>query len=144
MALCNMLAFWTWRNTALMDEIFRSSGLMRDKWDRRQAGSTYGALTIAKAAESCSQIYQPPVKFRVKIGGGGAPDEPEETKLYTMDDMGNAQRFLDIFGEEFRYNYTDKCFLYWDGRRWAADLDGCAERAADAAIEAMRQEAEYY
>lgn len=144
MALCNMLAFWTGRNTALMDELFRSSGLMRDKWDRRQSGSTYGALTIAKAAESCSQIYQPPVKFRVKIGGGGTPDEPEETKLYTLDDMGNAQRFLDIFGEEFRYNYTDKCFLYWDGRRWAADLDGCAERAADAAIEAMRQEAEYY
>lgn len=144
MALCNMLAFWTGRNTALMDELFRSSGLMRDKWDRRQSGSTYGALTIAKATESCSQIYQPPVKFRVKIGGGGTPDEPEETKLYTLDDMGNAQRFLDIFGEEFRYNYTDKCFLYWDGRRWAADLDGCAERAADAAIEAMRQEAEYY
>ena len=144
MALCSMLAFWTGRNTALMDEIFRSSGLMRDKWDRRQSGSTYGAFTIAKAAESCSQIYQPPRKFRVKIGSGGAPDEPEEPTLYTMDDMGNAQRFLDIFGEEFRYNYTDKCFLYWDGRRWAADLDGCAERAADAAIEAMRQEAEYY
>lgn len=144
MALCNMLAFWTGRNTALMDELFRQSGLMRDKWDRKQSGSTYGALTIAKAAENCTTVYQPPVKFRVRIGTDGEQGERETPTLYTMDDMGNAQRFLDIFGADFLYNYTDKRFIYWDGRRWAADLDGCVERAADAAVEAMKQEAEYY
>lgn len=142
MAFCNMLAFWTGRNEALMDEIYRSSGLMRDKWDRKQAGSTYGALTVQKAIENCSQVYQPPVKFSVKIGGKS--QNSDDVKLYSMDDMGNAERFLDIFGEDFRYNYTDKCFLSWDGRRWVSDLDGCAERAADVAVEAMKQEAEYY
>lgn len=144
MAFCNMLAFWTGRNAALMDEIYRGSGLMRDKWDRAQSGSTYGALTIQKAIEQCTQVYQPPSTFRVKIGGNSAPNEPQEPKLYTMDDMGNAARFFDLFGDDFRYNYTDKCFIYWDGRRWASDLDGCAERAADISVEAMKLEAEYY
>lgn len=142
MAFCNMLAFWTGCNAALMDNIFRQSGLMRDKWDRRQSGSTYGALTINKAIEQCGQVYEPPVRYRVKIGS--ASPEPTTPSLYTMDDMGNAQRFIDIFGEDFRYNYMDKCFIYWDGRRWAADLDGASERAADVSVEAMKREAEYY
>lgn len=144
MAFCNMLAFWTGRNAALMDEIFRNSGLMRDKWDRRQSGSTYGALTIRKACEQCTNIYQPPVKFRVKIGSRAGESGAAEPKLYTFDDMGNAERFLDLFGEDFRYNYTDKVFLYWDGCRWATDLDGVAKRAADKAIDEMRQESEWY
>lgn len=147
MALCNMLAFWTGRSAALMDEIFRNSGLMRDKWDRRQSGSTYGALTIQKACEQCENVYQPPVKFRVKIGGasaGNAPEESQEIRLYSLDDMGNAKRFIDLFGEDFRYNYTDKMFLYWDGCRWASDQTGAAERAADVSVEAMSAEAEWY
>lgn len=143
MAFCNMLAFWTGRNAALMDEIFRNSGLMRDKWDRRQSGSTYGALTIRKACEECTNVYQPPVRFRVNIGSGSAQDEPE-AKLYTLDDMGNAKRFIDMFGEDFRYNYTDKVFLYWDGCRWAADLSGAVERSADVSVEAMSAEADWY
>ena len=144
MAFCNMLAFWTGRNPALMDEIFRSSGLMRDKWDRRQSGSTYGALTIQKACEQCTNVYQPPVKFRVKIGSRAGESGAAEPKLYTFDDMGNAERFLDLFGEDFRYNYTDKTFLYWDGCRWAADQTGAVERSADVSVEAMSAEAEWY
>lgn len=145
MAFCNMLAFWTGCNAQLMDEIFRQSGLMRDKWDRQQSGSTYGALTIKKTIEQCPKVYEPPVKFRVKIGSASSASlEAAVPNLYTMDDMGNAQRFIDIFGDDFRYNYTDKCFIYWDGRRWATDLDGATERAADVAVEAMKQEAQYY
>ena len=34
-ALCNMLAFWTNRDAERIDRLFRASGLMRDKWDRR-------------------------------------------------------------------------------------------------------------
>ena len=144
MAFCNMLAFWTGRNAALMDEIFRNSGLMRDKWDRRQSGSTYGALTIQKACEQCGNVYQPPVKFRVKIDSRAGESGAAEPKLYTFDDMGNAERFLDLFGEDFRYNYTDGKFIFWDDCRWATDLDGVAKRAADKAIDEMRQESEWY
>ena len=45
-ALCRMLAFWTGGDSERMDRLFRQSGLMREKWDRRTGDKTYGALTI--------------------------------------------------------------------------------------------------
>ena len=59
MALCNQLAFWTGRDPQRMDKLFRQSGLMRKKWDRRQSGSTYGALTIQNACQNCREVYTP-------------------------------------------------------------------------------------
>ena len=59
LALCSHLAFWTGRDAAKMDTMFRQSGLMRDKWGRQQSGTTYGAITIQKAIEHCREIYTP-------------------------------------------------------------------------------------
>ena len=59
MALCSQLAFWTGKDAALMDKLFRQSGLMREKWDRKQSGTTYGAITIQKAIEGCRDVYTP-------------------------------------------------------------------------------------
>lgn len=59
MALCSQLAFWTGKDAALMDKLFRQSGLMREKWDRKQSGTTYGAITIQKAIEHCKDVYTP-------------------------------------------------------------------------------------
>ncbi len=58
MALCNMLAFWCRCDADMMDCIYRQSGLMREKWDRRQSGSTYGAITIQKAIADCEKVYE--------------------------------------------------------------------------------------
>jgi putative DNA primase/helicase len=46
--LC-LLAYYTNKNHWRMDRLFRQSGLMRNKWDRKQSGSTWGALEIGKA-----------------------------------------------------------------------------------------------
>ncbi len=47
MALCRILAFWTGGDEARIDSLFRQSGLMRAKWDRRlRPGHTYGSWTI--------------------------------------------------------------------------------------------------
>ena len=59
MALCSHLAFWCAGDAARMDRIFRTSGLMRDKWDSRRGGTTYGAQTIERAIEGCSEFYRP-------------------------------------------------------------------------------------
>ena len=61
LALCAMLAFWTGRDASAIDRLFRQSGLMRDKWDERHSGDgdTYGQLTVAKAIELTSEIYEP-------------------------------------------------------------------------------------
>ena len=65
MALASILAFWCGCVEEQMDRIFRSSGLMREKWDREQSGSTYGAITIRNAVLSCSEVYRP-------VNGGAA------------------------------------------------------------------------
>ena len=52
MALCSHLAFWCGGDAARMDRIFRSSGLMRDKWDSARGGSTYGAQTVERASRA--------------------------------------------------------------------------------------------
>lgn len=54
MALCNHLAFWTDKDAAKMDSMFRESALIRDKWDKPHSsdGRTYGEMTIEKAIES--------------------------------------------------------------------------------------------
>lgn len=56
---CNMLAFWTRCDDQQMDSIFRESGLMRDKWDEMHGVATYGSMTITKAIEGCTNMYEP-------------------------------------------------------------------------------------
>lgn len=59
MALCCYLAFWTGGNPSRMDDLFRKSGLMRDKWDtvHYADGSTYGEKTIDRAIDLTSDRY---------------------------------------------------------------------------------------
>ena len=154
MALCNLLAFWTGRDGDKMDTIFRTSGLMREKWDRRQSGTTYGAITIAKAIAECGTIYSSGEQYSQTIAATPKTDtqptpdnEPaadRRTVKYSLDDMGNAARFVDFYGTDIRYSYTDKRWLYYDGRKWCTDLNGTAERLADCAIRAMKAEAKAY
>ena len=58
-ALCNHLAFWTAKNRQQMDSIFRSSKLMRPKWDEKRGAQTYGEMTIDKAIRDTKEVYQP-------------------------------------------------------------------------------------
>ena len=59
LALLNHLAFWTGCDAARMDRLFRQSGLMRDKWDSKRPGGTWGSNLIALAIKDCSQTYDP-------------------------------------------------------------------------------------
>ena len=150
MAFCSMLAFWTGCNTTKMDSIFRSSGLMREKWDRAQSGSTYGVQTIQKAIATCAEVYSPAAKTDFSVSFKSTNETPisvsiDEEKppkkcLYTFDDMGNAERFCDLFGNNIRYSYIDKRWYCYDGRRWKIDSDGTVEKLADYAVNAMQSE----
>ena len=59
MAFASMLAFWCGRDFEQMNRIFESSGLYREKWDRAQSGSTYGAITLENAINRCTETYCP-------------------------------------------------------------------------------------
>ena len=68
LALCNHLAFWTGNSEGQIDRIFRSSGLMREKWDKKHFsdGRTYGQATIEKAIASTSETYKGSTQSHVK------------------------------------------------------------------------------
>ena len=59
LALCSYLAFWTGGDKQQMDDLFRKSGLYRDKWDREHSsdGKTYGEMTIDKAVATSTSFY---------------------------------------------------------------------------------------
>lgn len=153
MALCNMLAFWCQGDTQLMDEIFRTSGLMRDKWDRRQSGTTYGAITLQKAVDGLSTTYSGHADSGNQSPAGGGSDyaitirQAAETaapsvrgKMYRFDDTGNAERLFDAFGSMLRFCYTDKRWLYYFEGKWYTDNIGYIRQLADSAT--MLQESE--
>ena len=142
LALCNMLAFWTGGNAKMMDSLFRQSGLMRDKWDRKQSGTTYGAITIQKAIAGCDTVYTPSAgdDYKLTIGKSIA----SKPKLYSFDDMGNAERFVDLFGENIRYCYTEKKWYFYNTLKWCIDNIGAVERMADNAVKAMAAEMKVY
>lgn len=58
MALCGFLAFWTRCDPEQMDRIFRTSGLMRSKWDTRRGLETYGEKTVQLAINNCTEVYE--------------------------------------------------------------------------------------
>jgi NrS-1 polymerase HBD domain/AAA domain len=58
LALCSALAFWTGPYPDRIDQLFRGSGLYREKWDSRRGDSTYGRQTIEKALQACTNYYE--------------------------------------------------------------------------------------
>ena len=58
LGFCAMLAFYCRGDMEQMDRIFRESGLYRDKWDRHQAGTTYGVMTMRRAIAGCKAFYE--------------------------------------------------------------------------------------
>ena len=61
LSLCGKLVFWTGGDTTQTDRLFRQSGLMRPKWDKRHHGDgrTYGEGTIQEAIRGTTEFYNP-------------------------------------------------------------------------------------
>lgn len=145
MALCNMLAFWTGCNAGQMDRLFRSSGLMREKWDRQQSGSTYGALTIAEAIRTCTRTYSAPTKHEQNTNGTRTEHEgnpPGSVRPPDYSDAGNAEVFTQKYRDDLLFSDA-LGWLVWSGTHWersdhraltlATELSG--EMLADALAE---------
>lgn len=148
LAFCNQLAFWTGRNEAQMDRIFRTSGLFRKKWDVKRGADTYGNLTIGKACASCTEIYEPSkydddtslaVAF-FKNGKTGAT-EVSAKKNYDATDTGNAHRLYDKYGKILKYSYNRKKWYFWTGKVWTLDESGEVKKLADDICEDLKKEA---
>lgn len=168
MSFCNMLAFWCNGDAIQMDRIFRNSALMREKWDEFRGERTYGQITIETAIKHMTngftrKIFKP--MFSVKNKDISKEDVDENGELiqtenlmnidedgepifrikkvfrkYPMSDTGNALRFYDYFGDLFKYNVTDKIFMFWTGKTWVKDFTNIIRKYANRLIDILREE----
>lgn len=143
LAFSNMLAFWTGADINKMDEIFRSSGLMRDKWNRKTGKSTYGLNVLNRAIADCREVFTPNMLddgYTIYIGNENSQQIKPKLKKYAMDDTGNADRFCENFGELLRYSYVTKNWYFYDGRKWDFDESGHVKKIADDMLIEMKKE----
>jgi hypothetical protein len=85
LALCGLLAFWTQGDAARIDNLFRGSALMREKWNR----TDYRERTIRKAVTGRTEFYS----GRRERGDDG--DEEEDDNSPDDDKQSAAFDFID-------------------------------------------------
>lgn len=143
LALCGQLAFWCQKDEAQIDRIFRSSGLMRNKWDEKRGTNTYGQMTISKAVSTCDEVYTPQRggdDTSLALGLFGKK-KPRSDKHYDRTDTGNAHRLFDKCNGEIRYSYARKKWYYWTGKVWALDDTGEVKKYTDLVLADMKAQA---
>lgn len=168
MALCKILAFWTGCDERQMDRIFRGSGLMREKWDNKRnatkrngvslSSGTYGSQTIELAIAGQQDVYKPAVEKTIVMKRESSPVVPTTEviefddkmdpivklnvvfKDYPLNDTGNAERFYDLFGDNFKYNKDNNFFMFYDGMTWTKDLKGMVRKYANKMIDVLQME----
>jgi putative DNA primase/helicase len=68
-------------------------------------------------------------------GKAPATGSSDKTLLeFFLNDSGNAQRLVELFGNDLRYCHSMRKWLCWDGRRWKVDATGQAHRLAKRAM----------
>jgi putative DNA primase/helicase len=132
MALCNHLAFWTDKDAAKMDSMFRESSLIREKWDRQHSndGRTYGQMTIDMAIMSTPSTisdYEPPeqekpyeIYFSDEQGIEDTEEIIDKAPSFHLTELGNAERIVYYHGDNIRY-CNELEWLIWNGKRWQED-----------------------
>ena len=136
LALCNYLAFWTKGNAEQMDRLFRQSGLMRDKWDRAQAGSTYGAITIGRAIRGCKTVWTQGYRLAEDNGVQNAlaflkSVDAAHSPRYSKDDIGAGYLLADYLKPSARPTPKGKTWMTYDGTHWSDTMgDAVVEEAA--------------
>lgn len=148
MALVSILAFWCGNVEEQIDRLFRASGLMRDKWDRRTGDATYGQITIRNAVSSNTAIYMPvrdastaDEDFTNLDSDDNSSDEehasfqpdfskitltleemqPHTNSRYGREEIGIGNAFADYFKPIARFNANRGIWYVYDGTVWRPD-----------------------
>lgn len=149
MALVSILAFWCGNVEEQIDRIFRSSGLMRDKWDRKTGDATYGQITIRNAVATNSAVYTPIQDSTAEEDFESLDDEnteehasfrpdlsritltleemqPHTNPRYQRDEIGIGNAFADYFKPIARFNGDRNVWYVYDGKVWQPDENALA------------------
>lgn len=61
-----------------------------------------------------------------------------ELLKYNFSDVGNAERLVELFGNDIRFSFHRNKWLVWDNKRWAIDSTGAVERMAKQTIRTLQ------
>jgi putative DNA primase/helicase len=120
LAFCTMAASLCRGDRNRIDAAYRASGLMRDKWER----DDYRNDTLDKAIQS--------VEARGDDG----------IRLQRKTDYGNAERFRDRHGMDFRFCHPWLKWRHFDGQRWADDDSGSVMLACKETVRSIYDDAQ--
>ncbi len=118
LALCNLLAFYTRKDADLMDQIFRSSGLMRPKWDTRRGTSTYGQQTIQRAIADATAVYGDRMTNYTQKSKNATSGPKIAVMPPDFTDAGNAEVFS-AYAQDHLIFCDALGWLFWDEKRWS-------------------------
>ena len=141
MAFAMLLAFWTNKDVEQMDRIFRLSGLMREKWNRKQNNTTYGMITLNSAVGKTKNTYNLDIKDEAYLNPATGDVDYSGKKEYELNDTGNAHRFADRYGDQIKYNFDNKQFMIWDGVRWVLDTQHTVRNMVEVVVNEMKKDA---
>lgn len=142
----NMLAFWCAKDRALMDDIFRSSGMYRTKWDQKRGKGTYADLTLNEAINKTYNVYQPHTddNFSITIKDQSSTIDKKKLDPLLRDmsytDTGLRNRFLQKHINDVKYSAERKKFLIFDGKKWEYDIDGKVPRMLEPVVMSIQGE----
>jgi len=138
LALCNMIAAQCGGDPARIDALFRSSALMREKWDDSHFadGTTYGEATVRKAAE----LYE---------GAGGLEGNDDARELiipdafYLISLTHAGDRLMERHPHDLLWSHVGTRYR-WPGTHWLEDRAAIAEQWADDVAMSYRLEADQF
>lgn len=61
-------------------------------------------------------------------------------KRFPCNDTGNAEKFYEYFGDLFKYNKTDKIFMFWTGKTWIRDEKDIIRKYANKFIQLCKDD----
>ena len=126
MALCCKLAYYAKNDENEVRRLFELSPYYqsKDEQHKRKWNSNYSIETIRKSVSTYA-VQQ---------------TQPIIDKKYDLNDTGNAHRFIDMFGENLRYNVDNKMWMIWNGNYWQYDISESVKNYIEILAEQMLYE----
>ena len=135
-SLMNRLAFYSCRDSQVMDYIYRMSDRYREKWDEYRGSQTYGEMTIRRAVQDCRTAWSPTYGSERKEHQLGDMEQDALAWLETQDAANSSRYSLDDIGAGYlladwakpfaRFCADAGVWFVYQGGVWKKDPGGVA------------------
>lgn len=109
MSLACKLAYYLKNDETEIKKYFEMSPYFKskDETHRRKWVNGYDVETIRGAISYIGESQQNPISVN---------------RTYELNDTGNAHRFVELFGNDLRYNFDNQIWMIWNGKYWQCDV----------------------